>query len=86
MKTFLSKPDESQKGFDFSSYLTSHLSYSAELDQSSHLLHNLQLGIGTRIETRLCYSSKINPSAKLAVMASEDQLFPDHNGFDVEEH
>ena len=25
---------------------------------------------------------KINPSAKLAVMASEDQLFPDHNGFD----
>ena len=25
---------------------------------------------------------KISPSAKLAVMASEDQLFPDHNGFD----
>ena len=24
----------------------------------------------------------INPNAKLAVMASEDQLFPDHNGFD----
>ncbi|MDQ2864230.1 MAG: monofunctional biosynthetic peptidoglycan transglycosylase [Bacteroidota bacterium] len=26
--------------------------------------------------------SDINPNAKLAVMASEDQLFPDHNGFD----
>ena len=26
--------------------------------------------------------SEINSSAKLAVMASEDQLFPDHNGFD----
>lgn len=25
---------------------------------------------------------KISPEAKLAVMASEDQLFPDHNGFD----
>ena len=25
----------------------------------------------------------INSSAKLAVMAGEDQLFPDHNGFDV---
>ena len=27
-------------------------------------------------------SSNINPNAKLAVIASEDQLFPDHNGFD----
>jgi len=27
-------------------------------------------------------SSEISPNAKLAVMASEDQLFPDHNGFD----
>ena len=27
--------------------------------------------------------SAINSSAKLAVMAGEDQLFPDHNGFDV---
>jgi monofunctional glycosyltransferase len=26
---------------------------------------------------------EINSSAKLAVMAGEDQLFPDHNGFDV---
>jgi monofunctional glycosyltransferase len=26
--------------------------------------------------------SAISPHAKLAVMASEDQLFPDHNGFD----
>lgn len=26
--------------------------------------------------------SEIAPSAKLAAMASEDQLFPDHNGFD----
>ncbi|HEX8331913.1 MAG TPA: transglycosylase domain-containing protein, partial [Segetibacter sp.] len=25
---------------------------------------------------------EISPSVKLAVMASEDQLFPDHNGFD----
>ena len=25
---------------------------------------------------------EISPHAKLAVMASEDQLFPDHNGFD----
>lgn len=27
--------------------------------------------------------NEINSSAKLAVMAGEDQLFPDHNGFDV---
>lgn len=27
-------------------------------------------------------SSEISSNAKLAVMASEDQLFPDHNGFD----
>ncbi len=27
--------------------------------------------------------NNINSSAKLAVMAGEDQLFPDHNGFDV---
>lgn len=27
-------------------------------------------------------TNEINPNAKLAVMASEDQLFPDHNGFD----
>ena len=27
--------------------------------------------------------SSINNAAKLAVMAGEDQLFPDHNGFDV---
>lgn len=27
--------------------------------------------------------SSINSSAKLAVMAGEDQLFPDHNGFDI---
>src|SRR5215469_2802918 len=26
--------------------------------------------------------NKISPDAKLAVIASEDQLFPDHNGFD----
>lgn len=26
---------------------------------------------------------KISPHARLAVIASEDQLFPDHNGFDV---
>jgi len=26
--------------------------------------------------------NKISPAAKLAVIASEDQLFPDHNGFD----
>ena len=25
---------------------------------------------------------QISPDAKLAVIASEDQLFPDHNGFD----
>ena len=25
---------------------------------------------------------EMNPNVKLAVMASEDQLFPDHNGFD----
>src|SRR5256885_14545399 len=25
---------------------------------------------------------KISPNAKLAIIASEDQLFPDHNGFD----
>ena len=24
----------------------------------------------------------INPNVKLAVMCAEDQLFPDHNGFD----
>lgn len=27
-------------------------------------------------------NDEISPSAKLAVMASEDQLFPDHGGFD----
>ncbi len=27
--------------------------------------------------------SEISPNAKLAVMAGEDQLFPDHNGFDI---
>lgn len=27
--------------------------------------------------------NSINKSAKLAIMAGEDQLFPDHNGFDV---
>jgi monofunctional biosynthetic peptidoglycan transglycosylase len=27
-------------------------------------------------------SEKISPNARLAVMASEDQLFPDHSGFD----
>lgn len=27
--------------------------------------------------------NSINSSAKLAVMAGEDQLFPDHNGFDI---
>src|ERR1041385_1489712 len=27
---------------------------------------------------------KISPNARLAVIASEDQLFPDHNGFDWE--
>jgi monofunctional biosynthetic peptidoglycan transglycosylase len=27
---------------------------------------------------------EMSPNIKLAVMASEDQLFPDHNGFDVE--
>lgn len=27
--------------------------------------------------------SEISPSIKLAVMASEDQLFPDHDGFDI---
>jgi monofunctional biosynthetic peptidoglycan transglycosylase len=26
---------------------------------------------------------EISPNAKLAIIASEDQLFPDHNGFDV---
>jgi monofunctional glycosyltransferase len=26
---------------------------------------------------------EMNPNAKLAVMAGEDQLFPDHNGFDI---
>ena len=26
---------------------------------------------------------QISPQARLAVMASEDQLFPDHNGFDI---
>jgi len=26
--------------------------------------------------------NEMNPNVKLAVMASEDQLFPDHNGFD----
>ena len=28
-------------------------------------------------------NNEINSNAKLAVMAGEDQLFPDHNGFDV---
>ena len=27
--------------------------------------------------------SEMSPNIKLAVMASEDQLFPDHNGFDI---
>src|SRR5436190_12191705 len=27
--------------------------------------------------------SEMSPNIKLAVMASEDQLFPDHDGFDV---
>lgn len=27
--------------------------------------------------------SEMSPEAKLAVMAGEDQLFPDHNGFDI---
>jgi monofunctional glycosyltransferase len=27
-------------------------------------------------------NNEISPNAKLAVMASEDQIFPDHNGFD----
>ena len=27
-------------------------------------------------------NSSISPNAKLAVISSEDQLFPDHNGFD----
>src|SRR5688500_14199110 len=27
--------------------------------------------------------SEISPNARLAIIASEDQLFPDHNGFDV---
>ena len=26
---------------------------------------------------------EISPNARLAVMAAEDQLFPDHNGFDI---
>lgn len=28
-------------------------------------------------------AEEISPQARLAVMASEDQLFPDHNGFDI---
>jgi monofunctional glycosyltransferase len=28
-------------------------------------------------------SNEIGPNMKLAVMAAEDQLFPDHNGFDI---
>lgn len=28
------------------------------------------------------YANSISPNAKLAVIAAEDQLFPDHNGFD----
>jgi monofunctional glycosyltransferase len=28
-------------------------------------------------------AGEISPQARLAVMASEDQLFPDHNGFDI---
>src|SRR5882757_7464598 len=27
--------------------------------------------------------NEMSPNARLAVIASEDQLFPDHNGFDV---
>ena len=34
------------------------------------------------IKKRLCDRNKISPNAKLAVIASEDQLFTDHNGFD----
>jgi monofunctional biosynthetic peptidoglycan transglycosylase len=37
---------------------------------------------GDGLERTYVNSKKISPYARLAVMASEDQLFPDHNGFD----
>ncbi|HVZ95286.1 MAG TPA: monofunctional biosynthetic peptidoglycan transglycosylase, partial [Chitinophagaceae bacterium] len=37
---------------------------------------------GNGLHRRYVSMSEISPNLKLAVMASEDQLFPDHNGFD----
>ena len=37
---------------------------------------------GNRLHRDYVNMNEISPNAKLAVMAGEDQLFPDHNGFD----
>ncbi|MFV0607018.1 MAG: monofunctional biosynthetic peptidoglycan transglycosylase [Niabella sp.] len=37
---------------------------------------------GNGLKKQSVYSSDISANAKLAVIASEDQLFPDHSGFD----
>ncbi len=37
---------------------------------------------GNGLHRKYVNMSEISPNLKLAVMASEDQLFPDHNGFD----
>jgi monofunctional biosynthetic peptidoglycan transglycosylase len=37
---------------------------------------------GHKLHRSYVKMSEISPNMKLAVMAGEDQLFPDHNGFD----
>ena len=50
---------------------------------ADHYYAIIKLVKRTRIKKRLCRARNfISPQAKLAVIASEDQLFPDHNGFD----
>ena len=47
------------------------------LTQISSLLH------GYGLQRNYVDFNKMSPNIKLAVMASEDQLFPEHNGFDI---
>ena len=47
------------------------------LTQAGSLIH------GYGLKRDYVSFSEMSPNIKLAVMASEDQLFPDHNGFDI---
>lgn len=37
---------------------------------------------GSGLKRNMVSANEVSPNARLAVIASEDQLFPDHNGFD----